>query len=175
MMTVLFGTVLPWLLVAVGAWLGYQLIRQNGRILLRLEAIDKRLSPRGDDKPKKERGLRIGTVAPDFELPDLAGERHKLSEFRATTCCSSSSIPNADSARRWPTIWPLCRSTAKTGGPCPSWSLPAIAKTTCSLSGVTVFVVRCCCRKKWKSPRSSMPGERPWATASIRRAGSPAN
>src|SRR5262249_61088622 len=81
-MTILFGTMLPWLLVAVGAWLGYQLIRQNGRILLRLEAIDKRLSPRGDDKPKKERGLRIGTVAPDFELPDLAGERHKLSGVR---------------------------------------------------------------------------------------------
>jgi peroxiredoxin len=82
MMTILFGTILPWGLIAVGAWLGYQLIRQNGRILLRLEAIDKRLSPRGDDKPQKERGLRIGTVAPDFELPDLAGERHKLSEFR---------------------------------------------------------------------------------------------
>jgi peroxiredoxin len=81
-MTILFGTVLPWLLVAVGAWLGYQLIRQNGRILLRLETIDKRLAPRGDDKLKKERGLRIGTVAPDFELPDLAGERHKLSDFR---------------------------------------------------------------------------------------------
>jgi peroxiredoxin len=82
MTSLVFGTVLPWLLVVVGTWLGYQLIRQNGRILLRLEAIDKRLSPRGDDKPKKERGLRIGTVAPDFELPDLAGERHKLSEFR---------------------------------------------------------------------------------------------
>jgi peroxiredoxin len=73
---------LPWLLIAVGAWLGYQLIRQNGRILLRLETIDQRLAPRGDDKPKKERGLRIGTIAPDLELPDLAGERHKLSEFR---------------------------------------------------------------------------------------------
>jgi peroxiredoxin len=82
MTTLIFGTVFPWLFVAVGAWLGYQLIRQNGRILLRLEAIDKRLAPRGDDKLKKERGLRIGTVAPDFELPDLAGERHKLSDFR---------------------------------------------------------------------------------------------
>jgi len=82
MTTILFATVLPWLLLAAGAWLGYQLIRQNGRILLRLEAIDKRLAPRGDDKPKKERGLPIGTVAPDFELLDLAGDRHKLSEFR---------------------------------------------------------------------------------------------
>jgi peroxiredoxin len=82
MTTLVFGTALPWLLIAVGAWLGYQLVRQNGRILLRLEAIDKRLSPHGDAKPKKERGLRIGTVAPDFELPDLAGERHELSDFR---------------------------------------------------------------------------------------------
>src|SRR5262245_12263102 len=82
MTTLIFGTVLPWLLVAVGAWLGYQLIRQNGRILLRLETIDKRLSPRGDDKPKKKRGLRIGTTTPDFELPDLTSERHKLSKFR---------------------------------------------------------------------------------------------
>jgi peroxiredoxin len=73
---------LPWLLIAVGVWLGYQLVRQNGRILVRLEAIDKRLTPRGDDKPKKARGLPVGTPAPDFELPDLAGERHKLSEFR---------------------------------------------------------------------------------------------
>jgi len=78
----IFGTILPWVLIAVGAWLGYQLIRQNGRILLRLEAIDKRLSPRGGDKPQKQRGLRIGTVAPDFELPDLTGERHKLSDLR---------------------------------------------------------------------------------------------
>src|SRR5262245_14953336 len=82
MLTILFGSVLPWLLIAVGAWLGYQLIRQNGRILLRLETIDKRLSPRGDDKPKKKRGLRIGTTTPDFELPDLTSERHKLSKFR---------------------------------------------------------------------------------------------
>jgi peroxiredoxin len=77
-----FGTVLPWLLVAVGAWLGFQLVRQNGRILVRLEGIEKRLSPRGAEKPKEARGLRIGTVAPDFELPDLTGDRHKLSEFR---------------------------------------------------------------------------------------------
>jgi peroxiredoxin len=82
MMTLVFGTVLPWLLIVVGAWLGYQLVRQNGRVLLRLEAIEKRLSPRGAGKPKKDRGLPVGMVAPDFELPDLAGGRHKLSEFR---------------------------------------------------------------------------------------------
>ena len=34
MSALVLGTVLPWLLIAVGSWLGYQLVRQNGRILL---------------------------------------------------------------------------------------------------------------------------------------------
>ncbi|MGE5194635.1 MAG: peroxiredoxin family protein [Deltaproteobacteria bacterium] len=82
-MTILiFGTVLPWLLVAAGTWLGYQVVRQNGRILARLEAIERRLSPRGGGQPRQAGGLPVGTLAPDFELPDLTGVRHKLSDFR---------------------------------------------------------------------------------------------
>src|SRR5262249_9590313 len=72
----------PWLFVTVGAWLGYQLVRQNGRLLVRLEAIEKKLSQRGGGKPQEARGLQVGTVAPDFELPDLTGGMRKLSEFR---------------------------------------------------------------------------------------------
>src|SRR5262249_3271103 len=82
MMTLIFGTMLPWLLIAGGTWLAYQLVCQNGRILLRLEAIEKRLSPRGGEKPQEAGGLPVGALAPDFELPDLTGGRHKLSEFR---------------------------------------------------------------------------------------------
>ena len=82
MMTLVFGTVLLWLLIAVGAWLGYQLVRQNGRILLRLEAIEKQFARRTETKPRETGGLRLGAVAPDFELPDLAGAHRKLSEFR---------------------------------------------------------------------------------------------
>jgi peroxiredoxin len=80
-----FGTLFPWLLIAVGTWLAYQLVRQNGRILLRLEAIDSRLAPRAAARPKERQepgGLTAGTLAPDFELPDLAGVRRTLSEFR---------------------------------------------------------------------------------------------
>jgi peroxiredoxin len=78
----LVGTVFPWLLIAVGSWLGYQLVLQNGRILLRLEAIEKHLVPRAGTNPSKPGGLSRGMAAPDFELPDLAGVRHKLSGFR---------------------------------------------------------------------------------------------
>ena len=86
MIPLLFGTVLPWLLIAVGGWLVYQLVRQNGRILLRLEAMERQLRPRRGSGPAEQRreagGLPVGTVAPDFELPDLTGVVHKLSEFR---------------------------------------------------------------------------------------------
>src|SRR5262245_20970080 len=82
MMTLVFGTVVPWLLLFVGAWLGFQLMRQNGRILVRLEAIEQRMAPRRSEKPQEPRGLTLGTVAPEFELPDLSGAKRKLTEFR---------------------------------------------------------------------------------------------
>src|SRR5437868_5289041 len=85
MTTIVFGTVLPWLLIAIGTWLAHELVRQNGRILLQLEAIEKQIGPgagRRADAKSQEGGLPLGTLAPDFELPDLAGVRRKFSEFR---------------------------------------------------------------------------------------------
>ena len=82
MTTLIVAAVFPWLLIAVGAWLGYQFVRQNGRILLRLEAIEKRLGKGPAEERRKPAGLPIGATAPDFELPDLAGVRRKLSQFR---------------------------------------------------------------------------------------------
>jgi peroxiredoxin len=86
MLTLALGTALPWLLIAVGTWLLYQLVRQNGRILLRLEAIENQLAPRTGKKQREAasppNGLSIDTAAPEFELPDLVGVRRKLSEFR---------------------------------------------------------------------------------------------
>jgi peroxiredoxin len=82
-MTVLmFTAVLPWLLLAAGTWIGYQLVRQNGRILLRLESIETRVGPRNESQPPRPGGLPKGSPAPDFALPDLLGARHKLAEFR---------------------------------------------------------------------------------------------
>src|SRR5262245_34310542 len=85
------------LCVAGGVWLGWQLLRQNGRILLRLDEIEKRLdeiefgepdsqvngASEGDDRANrfgnhslarskiKRDGLKAGTPAPDFTLPRL--------------------------------------------------------------------------------------------------------
>jgi peroxiredoxin len=79
-----FGVVLPWLVVALGCWLGYQLVRQNGRILLRLEALEERLARQASGAPTAAAppaGLPAGSAAPSFELPDLAGAPTSLSQF----------------------------------------------------------------------------------------------
>ena len=44
MLEILFtGIALAWLAIVIGCWLGWQLLRQNGRILLRLDDIEERL------------------------------------------------------------------------------------------------------------------------------------
>lgn len=84
MTAIVFGSVLPWLLLAAGLGLAYQFLRQNGRILLRLEAIERQLTTaRGKPAPRSQaEGLALGSEAPDFELPSLEGVPHKLSQFR---------------------------------------------------------------------------------------------
>jgi peroxiredoxin len=70
------------LILSAGGWLGWQLLRQNGRLLLRLEELEKRLNELefgGADEPE---GLPTGSEAPPFELPDLAGESGSLAQFR---------------------------------------------------------------------------------------------
>src|SRR2546422_7143520 len=87
----IFGLALPWLLVCLGCWLGLQFLRQNGRMLLHLEALEQQLAQlQGTRAPASQpapapsgpRGLPLGSPAPAFELPDLAGGRKSLSDFR---------------------------------------------------------------------------------------------
>jgi len=92
--------VLAWLAIVVGGWLGWQLLQQNGRFLLRIEALEQRLdefefgeesedaeqhfSNRSRSRSKIKRdGLKAGTAAPDFRLPRLDGKGDfSLAEFR---------------------------------------------------------------------------------------------
>ena len=79
----LLGTVLPWLLLALGCWFIYQLLRQNGRILLRLETLEEQMTQwRSAAATQDAQGLNVGDPAPDFELPDLAGKPVRLSHYR---------------------------------------------------------------------------------------------
>jgi thiol-disulfide isomerase/thioredoxin len=86
-----FGILLPWSIVGLRCWIGYHLIRQNGRLLLRLEAIETQLTRLGSVSALRPgpqaassgpRGLPVGSMAPEFELPDLVGARQALSQWR---------------------------------------------------------------------------------------------
>src|SRR5689334_14083259 len=78
----IFALFIGFAAIATCCWLGWQLLRQNGRMLLRLEELEKRLSEiefGGADEPA---GLLLGTEAPAFELQDLAGDRKSLAQHR---------------------------------------------------------------------------------------------
>lgn len=64
------------------------LLRQNGRLLLRIEALEAALHAGGIPipqllEPGLDRGLPVGTPAPDFSLPGLDGEEVTLDALRA--------------------------------------------------------------------------------------------
>jgi thiol-disulfide isomerase/thioredoxin/uncharacterized membrane protein YphA (DoxX/SURF4 family) len=77
-------------LLCVQSWLTFQLIQQGGRVLLRLDEMEKsfgRQVPAPAPLPAKASnsvGLPIGVQAPDFTLADSNGERVSLTQFRTT-------------------------------------------------------------------------------------------
>ena len=71
-----------WLLVAVGGWLVWQMLRQNGRMLLRLDELEGRLDGLEVGEDAEPAALLLDAAAPEFELPDLAGKSHTLAQFR---------------------------------------------------------------------------------------------
>jgi peroxiredoxin len=76
------GIVLAWLAIVAGGWLGWQLLRQNGRLLLRLEELEGRLNELEFGEAEEPQGLPVGTEAQDFELSDLTGDRKSLAQYR---------------------------------------------------------------------------------------------
>jgi peroxiredoxin len=66
--------------ILVSIWFGfYQIIKQQGRIILRLDAVEQH-TPAAE--PAQPQGLQIGTEFPPFTLPNLAGDRVSLKSFR---------------------------------------------------------------------------------------------
>jgi peroxiredoxin/uncharacterized membrane protein YphA (DoxX/SURF4 family) len=83
---VILGLVLLALAMAGGlAWLLLQLLQQNGRLLVRIEALEAGGPAAGvpvaDSRPPA--GLPVGTAAPAFSLPRLDGETVSLDHLRA--------------------------------------------------------------------------------------------
>ena len=69
-------------LLALEGWVLWQTLRQQGRILLRIEALEALLSANGSPDTG---GLPIGSVAPGFALPDLHGNTITLDSLRSSS------------------------------------------------------------------------------------------
>lgn len=92
---VVVAFVATWLALLLVGWFAFQLFRQNGRVLRRIEALEEMAdrvsepgaSPRpfGDRSLKGSRlnrdGLARGTVAPRFQLPRVGGGELSLDEY----------------------------------------------------------------------------------------------
>jgi methylamine dehydrogenase accessory protein MauD len=84
------GLLILGLLVVVG-WFLVHLLRQNGRLLVRIEALEERFvsgedaSPEAEEVPEAqpEIGLPVGSEAPSFSLQGLYGETLTLEALRA--------------------------------------------------------------------------------------------
>jgi methylamine dehydrogenase accessory protein MauD len=73
--------------LAVTLWLLWHVLRQQGRLLLRLEAMEARLAEAGlaaQEVDAPPAGLEVGTPAPVFSLADVQGETLTLADLRAS-------------------------------------------------------------------------------------------
>jgi peroxiredoxin len=78
----LAGALLLVVLIGQG-WLLIQTMTQQGRLLLRIEALENRLGVAASQPVTRVMGLGVGTPAPAFELSTLDGETTKLESLRA--------------------------------------------------------------------------------------------
>jgi thiol-disulfide isomerase/thioredoxin len=76
-------------LLAAEGWFLFHLLRQNGRLLLRIEALEKMLNSDDTSHPPTPAlpaaGLPLGTPAPAFQLAGLYGETLTLDALRSNS------------------------------------------------------------------------------------------
>ena len=131
MSIIIFTLALTWAVLASAGWCLYQLLRQNGRVLLRLEAIEGKLDeiareggkltarPFGDRSLARSRinrsGLTPGTPAPAFRLPRIDGGELSLQEYAGRRVLLVFSSPDCgpcnvlapkleQASRQWPGV-----------------------------------------------------------------------
>jgi peroxiredoxin len=71
------------MVVGLESWVLLNLLRQHGRLLLRVEALEPATAPKTKKAHQPVRGLPVGTEAPAFELPDLDGQMTSSEALRA--------------------------------------------------------------------------------------------
>jgi glycosyltransferase involved in cell wall biosynthesis len=70
------GLALTWSAIGLGCWIGYQLILQNGRLLLRVEALEKRVEQLGVPREAEVPATRVRPSKMAATQPVPAGAQH---------------------------------------------------------------------------------------------------
>jgi uncharacterized membrane protein YphA (DoxX/SURF4 family)/peroxiredoxin len=78
---IIVGVVLLVLVLGLQGWFSYQLFRQNGRLMERVQTLE--LEAIGSRSTAQGASLSVRSVAPPFELPDLAGRPRSLENLLA--------------------------------------------------------------------------------------------
>ncbi len=96
----MIGRAVAWVAAGLGGWFGYQLLLQNGRLLVRVEKLEEELAKLTGDAVDAGKGLPAGSVVFDFELPRLGGGTVTLSQWQGSTVLLIFFDPNCTFCRR---------------------------------------------------------------------------
>jgi peroxiredoxin len=143
------AVLLAWLAIVLCLWAAYQLVAQNGRLLLRVEALERQLgdlvgltfAPTSlgsddehelgtdygipeDEAPAGAPGIPVGTVLHDFELPDLDGRQHLRSQMLGQRLLMIFVSPYCRHSRAL-----LSDLAALRAAPSPTWPTPLVVST----------------------------------------------
>ena len=119
------ATALSWCFLGVGSWLGWQLIRQNGRILLRLDELEKRLDEFEFVERSSRRGPRDEEAS--VEKSEVSGQRSEEDQSLVTSAATSR-FGNRSLARSR-----IKRDGLKAGTHAPGFRLPRLDGSELSL------------------------------------------
>jgi peroxiredoxin len=125
---------LSWLILAASCWLGWQLLRQNGRLLLRLDELEKRLDelefPEPDDEPRPGDARQVPPSQPSALDPQPANH-HPVTSTAANgeDGDRANRFSNRSLARSR-----LKRDGLKAGESAPDFRLPCLDGTEHSLA-----------------------------------------
>src|SRR6266704_3004459 len=117
------AVVLNWVVVGVGCWLSWQLLRQNGRMLLRFEALEQRLEESQFGESNEPDDLPDGGSA-DFSPLHREPANGMRTGLRASV--REQDAPESRFGKRSLTPSKIKRDGLTVGTPAPSFRLPRL-------------------------------------------------
>jgi peroxiredoxin len=117
----LVAVVLNWVVVGIGCWLGWQLLRQNGRILLRLDELEARVQ---ELEVGEQAGSRREEALP--EKSEIGDRKSEIEESLVTSAATNGEERATRFNNRSLARSRIKRDGLKAGTPAPDFRLPCL-------------------------------------------------